>query len=101
MIDRARHADFCTKPFIFADSQFLPEIAAFGGCRKPQKTGDFRRKPQDLGRSPRGEMAQNAKEYWIGASFSVFDHCWVIFPLSGRAQFSNVHKAPLPCIAIP
>ena len=47
MTDRAQNADFRRKPQIFADSPLLLEIPAFGGRKKPQKTADFRRKPQE------------------------------------------------------
>ena len=46
MTENAQNADSRRKPQIFADSPLLLEIQAFGGCRKPQKTADFRRKPK-------------------------------------------------------
>ena len=52
MTERAQNADSRRKPQIFADSALLLEIPAFGGRRKPQKTADFRRKPQDFCRKP-------------------------------------------------
>ena len=44
MTERAQNADFRREPQIFADSPL--EIQALGDRRKPQKTEDFRRKPQ-------------------------------------------------------
>ena len=46
MTEKAQNANFRRKPQIFLDSPLPLEIQAFGGCRKPQKTADFRRKPQ-------------------------------------------------------
>ena len=43
---------------IFADSPLLLEISAFGGHKKPQKTADFRRKPQETA----GKPPSNKKE---------------------------------------
>ena len=37
---------FSQKPQDFPDSPLLLEIEALGGCRRPQKTADHRRKPQ-------------------------------------------------------
>ena len=56
--EKAQNADFGRQLQIFADSPLLPEIQAYGACRKPQKTADSHRKPQIF--------AENRRKLQIG-----------------------------------